>query len=157
MPPRCFLLQHARVLHVPVQTWLPRRRLPLRAWRWGVGVFGIDRSLLSISMSTESVALGEKTRWVVGGSWRAEVGDQSTAVYCTIPGVPHLDQKNKNCSVLLRVLQRSRSNKYVCVWGEREKCIYLHIKIFIRRHWPTHSYRGLLVSRTVVSWLETQK
>ena len=66
MPPRCFLLQHARVLRVSLQIWLPRRWLPLRAWRWGVGVFGVDRSLLSISMSTESIALADKTRWVCG-------------------------------------------------------------------------------------------
>ena len=55
------------------------------------------------------------------------MGDQSTAVYCTIPGVPHLDQKNKNWSVLLRVLQRSRSTKYVCVWRERERNVFIYI------------------------------
>ena len=83
----------------------------------------------------------------MGGSWRAEVGDQSTAVvlsstvvYCKVPRVPHLDQRSKNGSVLFRVLQRSRSNERVCVcvcvWREREreKCIYLHIKRFIRRN-----------------------
>ena len=57
----------------------------------------------------------------MGGMWRAEGSDQSTAVvlsstvvYCTIPRVPHLDQRSKNGSVLFRVLQRSRSNERVC-------------------------------------------
>ena len=76
----------------------------------------------------------------MGGSWRAEVGDQSTAVvlsstvvYCTIPRVPRLDQRSKNGSVLFRVLQRSRSNERVCVCvcvcgeRERERNVFIYI------------------------------
>ena len=76
----------------------------------------------------------------MGGSWRAEVGDQSTAVvlsstvvYCTVPRVPHLDQRSKNGSVLFRVLQRSRSNERVCVCvcvcgeRERERNVFIYI------------------------------
>ena len=76
----------------------------------------------------------------MGGSWRAEVGDQSTAVvlsstvvYCKVPRVPHLDQRSKNGSVLFRVLQRSRSNERVCVCvcvcgeRERERNVFIYI------------------------------